>query len=208
MLIQCLVCVCIVLLLWSLSSHLSPVCQASPKSPNLWVESYHMTQVPHFWCGVVSCLFSVPSSSSCSSRPQQTSTGWSFDSEWTIPLRNLAEPIWNSSSPLFFHGAGRLCRYYTEVPLHPFQGGNGAIHLQSRGTEINTGERKRMTKHRRKKKERCIEKHRGVKGEAEREAVTEWESQRGGERVVPTERWLLSEFIWAVASQVNPPEWE
>lgn len=132
--------------LLSVSVKQVPSPQICESSQIIWPES------PHFWCGVVSCLFFLPSSSSCGSRPQQASTGWAFNSEWTIPLRNLAEPIWNSSSPLFFHGAVRLGRYYAEVLLHSFQGGNGAIHLQSRRTEINTGERKRMTKHRRKKK--------------------------------------------------------
>lgn len=119
-----------------------------------------------------------------------------------------------------FKKPGRAYLKLFLATVFPRCGATGPVLHWSAATSVSGGqwsnpltESRYWNKHRGKKKndqaqkekkKRCIEKHRGVKGEAEREAVTEWASQWGGERVVPTERWLLSEFIWAVASQVNP----
>lgn len=48
------------------------------------------------------------------------------------------------------------------------------------------------------------ERRRDRGGERISKQVGKSERERGRERAVPTEQWLLSEFICAVASQVNP----
>ena len=60
-------------------------------------------------------------------------------------------------------------------------------------------ERQRNEQRQKKKMQR---KNQGVRG---RGGERMSKQARKGEREVPTEQWLLSEFICALASQVNPP---